>query len=215
MNKEISITQTADFIEDGMTLMVGGFLAVGAPERIIDQIIEKGTKNLHLIANDTGTPEKGCGRLVANHQVTHLSASHIGTNPVTIQKMNDGEMKVELVPQGSLAERIRAGGAGLGGVLTPTGVGTVVEEGKRQVEIGEQRYIIETALKADVAIIKAHKADRMGNLIYNKSARNQNPLMATAAKVVIAQVEEIVEVGELDPERIITPGVYIDYIVKA
>lgn len=215
MSKIVSLETCADLVEDGMTIMFGGFLGCGTPNRMIDAIIEKNTQNISLIANDTATPTTGVGKLVVNKQLRKATVSHIGTNPETGRQMVEGELEVELVPQGSLSEKIRCGGAGLGGVLTLTGVGTVVEEGKQVVNVNGKTFLLEEALRADIAIIKGHKADRHGNIVYSKSARNQNPLIATAGKIVIAEVDEVVEVGELDPETIVTPGVFVDYVVKA
>ena len=212
-NKQASIEQVAGHLKDGMTIMVGGFLAVGSPEKLIQALIDHKIQNLTLIANDTGFPDKGIGRLVVSRQVGRVIASHIGTNPETGKQMIAGEMAVELVPQGTLAERVRCGGAGLGGVLTPTGVGTVVEEGKQKLSVGGVEYLLETPLRADVALIRAKKADKAGNLVYDKSARNFNPLMAMAADLVIAEVDELVEVGEIDPDEVMTPGVVVDKIV--
>ena len=212
-NKQASIEQVAGHLKDGMTIMVGGFLAVGSPENLIQTLIDHKIQNLTLIANDTGFSDKGVGRLVVSRQVGRVIASHIGTNPETGKQMIAGEMAVELVPQGTLAERVRCGGAGLGGVLTPTGVGTVVEEGKQKLTVSGVEYLLETPLRADVALIRAKKADKAGNLVYDKSARNFNPLMAMAADLVIAEVDELVEVGEIDPDEVMTPGVVVDKIV--
>ncbi|WP_425058323.1 Acetate CoA-transferase subunit alpha [Sporomusa carbonis] len=212
-NKQASIEQISEYLKDGMTVMVGGFLAVGTPERLIGAMIEKNVQNITLIANDTGFPAKGVGKLVVNRQVKKVIASHIGTNPETGKQMIAKELEVDLVPQGTLAERIRCGGAGLGGVLTPTGVGTVVEEGKPKLCVDGVEYLLEKPLRANVALIKAKKADKAGNLIYDKSARNFNPLMAMAADVVIAEVDELVEVGAINPDEVMTPGVVVDKIV--
>jgi len=212
-NKQISIQEATDYFKDGMTIMVGGFLAVGTPDVLIDALIEQKVQNMELIANDTGFPDKGVGRLVVSRQLSKVIASHIGTNPETGKQMIAQEMDVELVPQGTLAERVRCGGAGLGGVLTSTGVGTVVEEGKQKLSVNGVEYLLEEPLRADLALIRAKKADKAGNLIYDKSARNFNPLMAMAADVVIAQVDELVEVGEIKPDEVMTPGVVVDKIV--
>jgi len=212
-NKQTSIKQVTEYFKDGMTVMVGGFLAVGTPEALIDALIDQKVTNITLIANDTGFPDKGNGRLVVSRQVKKVIASHIGTNPVTGKQMIAQEMTVELVPQGTLAERIRCGGAGLGGVLTPTGVGTIVEEGKQKLSVAGVDYLLETPLRADIALIRAKKADKAGNLVYDKAARNFNPLMAMAADIVIVQVDELVEVGEIAPDEVITPGVVVDKII--
>ncbi|WP_279324868.1 acetate CoA-transferase subunit alpha [Clostridium sp. 'deep sea'] len=214
MSKIISAEQALKHIKDEMTIMVGGFLAVGTPETLIDGIAQKDVKNITLVCNDTGFPDKGVGKLVLNKQVEKIYTSHIGTNPETGVQLNSGETTVILTPQGTLAEQIRAGGAGLGGFLTPTGVGTVVEQGKQKMTIAGIDYLLELPLRANVALIKAHKADKNGNLVYRKSARNFNPLMATAADIVIAEVSEIVEVGEIDPDQVMTPGILVDYLVR-
>ena len=213
MNKLISPSDAASFIKDGMTLMVGGFLGHGTPERIIDEIVASGVKSLTLIVNDTAFPDKGCGKLVTNNQVKKLIVSHIGTNPNTGQKMNSGELEIEFSPQGTLAERIRSGGAGLGGILTPVGIGTIIEEGKQMIQVDGNDYLLEKPLRADIALIYATTADDLGNLIYMGTMRNFNPLMAMAADTVIAEVEELKPSGELSPEAIHTAHIFIDYIV--
>jgi acetate CoA/acetoacetate CoA-transferase alpha subunit len=215
MSKLITIQQALGNIREGMTLMIGGFLAVGTPEKLVDGLVERNTNNLTIIGNDTAFPDKGIGKLVVNRQLRKAIVSHIGTNPETGRQMNAGELIVELVPQGSLAEKIRAGGAGLGGVLTPTGVGTIVEEGKQKITIDGHDYLLERPLKADVALLKAHKADKAGNLVFRRSARNFNPSMAMAADLVIVEAEIIVEVGEIDPDLVMTPGIFVDWIVQA
>ncbi|NPV69946.1 MAG: acetate CoA-transferase subunit alpha [Firmicutes bacterium] len=214
MNKVRSIKEAVAQVKSGMTLMIGGFLACGTPEHIVDELVEKGVRDLTIVANDTAFPDRGIGKLVVNNQVKHVIASHIGTNPVTGKKMIAGEMKVDLVPQGTLAERIRAGGAGLGGILTPTGLGTVAEEGKEKVVVNGNEYLLETPLKADIAFLLAHKGDESGNLVYRRAARNFNPLMAMAADLVVAEVEELVKVGEIDPDEVTTPGIFVDVVVK-
>ena len=213
MNKFISPSDGASFVKDGMTLMIGGFLGHGTPERIIDEIVASGVKSLTLIVNDTAFPEKGCGKLVTNNQVKKLIVSHIGTNPNSGQKMNNGELEIEFSPQGTLAERIRSGGAGLGGILTPVGIGTIIEEGKQKIQVDGNDYLLEKPLRADIALIYATTADDMGNLIYMGTMRNFNPLMAMAADTVIAEVEELKPAGELSPETIHTPHIFVDYIV--
>lgn len=214
MKKLMNVEEAASHIKDGMTVMLGGFLGVGSPNVMIDKIIENGVKNLTVIANDTSFPDQNIGKLIVNKQVKKVIASHIGTNPETGRQMNEKEMEVVLVPQGTLAEQVRAGGAGLGGVLTPTGLGTVVEEGKQKVTVNGCEYLVEESLKADVAVIKALKADKMGNLVYDKAARNFNPLMAMAADIVIAEVDEIVEVGEIAPDMVMTPNIFVNIVVK-
>lgn len=213
MNKLISPSDAASFVKDGMTLMIGGFLGHGTPERIIDEIVASGVKSLTLIVNDTAFPDKGCGKLVTNNQVKKLIVSHIGTNPNTGQKMNSGELEIEFSPQGTLAERIRSGGAGLGGILTPVGIGTIIEEGKQMIQVDGNDYLLEKPLRADIALIYATTADDLGNLIYMGTMRNFNPLMAMAADTVIAEVEELKPAGELSPETIHTPHIFVDYIV--
>lgn len=214
MSKIISLEDAAAKVEAGNSVMVGGFLACGSPEEILAEVLENDVDDLTIIANDTSFPNKGIGKLVASGNVKKVIASHIGTNPDTGKKMHDGSMEVELVPQGTLAERIRIGGAGLGGFLTPTGVGTIVEEGKKVIESEGQEYLLELPLKGDVALVKAWKADKKGNLVYRKSARNFNPLIAKACDTVIVEAEEIVEVGELDPDHVVTPSIFVDYIVR-
>ena len=211
--KIISVEQAADMVPSGAFVMVGGFLNAGSPNSILDEIGRRPIKNLTVISNDTSFVGKSLGDLVVNKQISRLYVSHIGTNPETGKQMNSGETEVNLVPQGTLAERIRCAGFGLGGFLTPTGVGTPVEEGKQTIEMSGRKYLLETPLAADIALIKAYKADKMGNLVYRGSARNFNPLMATAAKTVIAEVEKIVEVGELEPDAIVTPAIFVDYLV--
>lgn len=213
MNKVISLNEAVDMIHDGMTIMVGGFLGCKNPFRIVDAIVEKGIKDITLIANDTSFPEVGIGKLVVNKQVKKLIASHIGTNKETGNQMNSGEMQVELVPQGTLAERIRAAGAGLGGILTPTGLGTIVADGKTIVEVDGKEYLLEKPLKADIALIVGVVVDKKGNVRYAKATRNFNPLMATAADIVIVEADKIVEAGEIDPDDVMTPGIFVDYIV--
>ena len=214
MKEIISAKEAASKVSDGDTIMVGGFLATGTPETLVDALQEQGTKDLTLVANDTSFPDKGVGKLVVSDQFSKVIASHIGTNKYTGEKMNNEEMDVELAPQGTLAEQVRAAGAGLGGILTPTGIGTVAEEGKQKLTVDGKEYILAEAIEGDVALIKAEKADELGNLVYRLSSRNFNPLMAQACKVVIAEVGEIVKSGDIDPDEVITPGVYVDYLVK-
>jgi acetate CoA/acetoacetate CoA-transferase alpha subunit len=212
-NKQSNIQQASEYFKDGMTVMVGGFLAVGTPERLVNAMIDKGIKGITLISNDTALPDKGVGQLIVNRQVKKIVASHIGTNPETGKQMISKELDVELVPQGTLAERIRCGGSGLGGVLTPTGVGTIVEENKKKIYVDGKVYLLEKPLRADVALIKAKKADKAGNIIYDKAARNFNPIMAMAADIVIVEVDELVEVGEIAPDDVMTTGVLVDQII--
>ncbi|ERJ87602.1 CoA transferase subunit A [Porphyromonas gingivalis] len=214
MNKAISAEKLSALFKDGMTIMVGGFLANGTPERIIDELVKSGVKDLTLIANDTSYPDRGCGRLIANHQVKKLIASHIGTNPMTGDQMNTGELIIEFSPQGTLAERVRAGGAGLGGVLTPTGLGTVIEEGKQKIEIDGEVFLLEKPIRADFAFIKGSVGDEFGNLIYNGTTQNFQPLMAMAADCVVAEIEEIHPIGQIPMEQIHTSGIFVDYILR-
>ena len=214
MSKIISIDEAIGKIENAMTLMIGGFLGVGTPEKLVEGVLARNVQDLTVIANDTAFPDKGIGKLVVNRQLKKVIVSHIGTNPETGRQMNAGELKVELVPQGTLAEQIRAGGFGLGGMLTPTGVGTLVEQGKQKITIAGREYLLELPLKADVALIKAAKADKAGNLVFRKAARNFNPLMASAAAVVIVEAQEIVETGLIDPDEVMTPGIFVTYLVQ-
>ena len=217
----ISAADAAGRIKDGNTIMVGGFLGCGTPHTIISALKEKGIKNLTLICNDTAFHNfktgkvSGVAYLIQNKMFKKIIASHIGTNQETQRQMNAGETDVELVPQGTLAEQIWAGGAGLGGLLTPTGVGTEVAKGKRIILVEHNSFLLELPLTADVALIKAKKADKAGNLVFNGTARNFNPMMAAAAELVIAEVEEIVEIGEIDPNDVHTPSIFIDFLVKA
>ena len=213
-NKLVSMEEAVSHVKDGMTVFIGGFLGVGTPEKIIDALIAKGVKDLTVIANDTGFPDKGIGRLVVNNQVKKVIASHIGTNPETGRKMQSGEMEVELAPQGTLAERVRAGGNGLGGILTPTGIGTIVEEGKEVLTVDGKKYILEKPLRADVALVNGSVVDELGNVIYAKTTKNFNPMMATAADTVIVFAEKLVKVGEIDPDHVMTSRIFVDYIVK-
>ncbi|HOS69568.1 MAG TPA: 3-oxoacid CoA-transferase subunit A [Bacillota bacterium] len=214
MDKIRTIDEAASYIKDGMTVAVGGFIGAGTPEKLIDAVIAKGIKDLTLICNDTAFPDKGVGKWVVNRVVSRIIVSHIGTNPETGRQMNAGELKVELVPQGTLAERVRAAGAGLGGILTRTGIGTVVEEGKEKITVNGIEYLLELPLKADVALLKGSIVDKKGNIYYKKATRNFNPLMATAADLVIVEAEKIVEVGELDPTDVMTPSIFVDVITQ-
>ena len=213
MDKIKTLDEVAAMFCNGQTLMIGGFLCAGTPHAFIDLLVEKKVKDLTVIANDTGFPDRGIGKLVDNRQIKKMVATHVGTNKETGRQMNSGEMEVDLVPQGTLAERIRAAGVGLGGILTPTGVGTIIEEGKQKISIDGREYLLELPIRAEIALLHAWKADTSGNLVYRAAARNFNPLMAMAADLVIVDVEQIVEVGELGPDEIITPGTLVDYIV--
>jgi acetate CoA/acetoacetate CoA-transferase alpha subunit len=211
--KTISVEQAVATIPDGASLMIGGFMGVGSPERVIDELVRQGKRNLAVIANDTAIPGRGVGKLVTAGLVARTVASHIGLNPETQQQMIAGTMAVDLVPQGTLIERIRAGGFGLGGILTPTGVGTVVEAGKRRLEVDGKSYLLETALRADFALVHAFLADYSGNLSYALTARNFNPVIAMAADTVIATAENIVPVGVIAPDHVVTPAALVDYLV--
>jgi acetate CoA/acetoacetate CoA-transferase alpha subunit len=213
IQKTLKLADAVASISDGSVLMIGGFMAVGTPPRLIDEIVRQGKKDLTVIANDTARPGVGIGKLIDAGLVRRLIVSHIGTNPETQKRMISGAIEVELVPQGTLAERIRSGGYGLGGILTPTGLGTVVEKGKQIVEVDGRPFLLEKALKADVALIYARQADYLGNLTYSLTARNFNPLMAMAANLVIAEAREIVPVGVIPPDSVMTPAVLVDCLV--
>lgn len=213
MKKFMLIDEATLKIKDGMTVMIGGFLGCGTPERIIDKLIEKGVKDLTVIANDTSFPDKGIGKLIVSKQVKKAVVSHIGTNKETGRQMTEGETEVVLVPQGTLIEQIRSGGVGLGGVLTPTGLGTVVEEGKQKLTIEGKEYILELPLRADVALLYGSKVDKKGNVYYNGTTRNFNSIIALAADYVIVEAMEIVEVGEIHPNDVMTPGVLVNAVV--
>lgn len=201
-------------VSDGATILMSGFGTCGIPENLIDAIRRKGTQNLTCISNNPGTADAGIGHLLKTHQVRKMIASYVGENKVFEQQVMNKEIVVELNPQGTLAERIRAGGAGIPAFYTPTGVGTMVAEGKEVREFNGRKFLMETALRADFAFIKAWKGDRWGNLVFRKTARNFGPMMATAADYVIAEVEEIVELGSLSPDCIHTPGIFVDAIFR-
>jgi acetate CoA/acetoacetate CoA-transferase alpha subunit len=211
--KTISLESAAAMIPDGASLMVGGFMGVGTPERMVDELVRQRKGKLAVIANDTAIPGRGIGKLVAGGLLSKVVASHIGLNPDTQQQMIAGKIVVDLVPQGTLIERIRAGGSGLGGILTPTGVGTVVEEGKRRIEVDGRSYLLETALRADFALVHAFLADYAGNLSYALTARNFNPVIAMAADTVIVTADHIVPVGVIAPDHVVTPAAVVDYLV--
>ena len=211
--KTIALKDAVAMIPDGASLMIGGFMAVGTPERVIDELVRQGKRNLTVIANDTAMPGRGIGKLISSGLISRTVASHIGLNPETQQQMMAGAMAVDLVPQGTLIERIRAGGFGLGGILTPTGVGTVVEEGKQRLEVGGKSYLLETALRADFALVHAFLADYLGNLSYALTARNFNPVIAMAADTVIVTADHIVPVGVIAPDHVVTPAPIVDYLV--
>ena len=211
--RTISLEQSVAMIPNGATLMIGGFMAVGTPERVVDEIVRQNKRGLTVIANDTAMPGKGIGKLVAAKLLRKVVASHIGLNPETQRQMMAGEIEVELVPQGTLIERIRAGGYGLGGVLTQTGLGTPVADGKQRVEVDGKSYLLEKPLRADFALVQAFVADYLGNLGYALTARNFNPVIAMAADTVIVSADNIVPVGVLSPDHVMTPAPVVDYLV--
>jgi|SRR5262245_16762066 len=211
--KTVSVEDAVAMIPDGAILMIGGFMAVGTPERVIDELVRQGKRNLTVIANDTAVPGRGIGKLIDKGLVSRAIASHIGLNPETQKQMIAGKMAVDLVPQGTLIERIRAGGFGLGGVLTPTGIGTIVEEGKQRIDVNGKSYLVETALRADFALIAAFLADYLGNLSYALTARNFNPVIAMAGETTIVTAEHIVPVGLIAPDHVVTPAPLVDYLV--
>lgn len=214
LNKLISVKEAVSKIKDGSVLLFGGFLGCGSPHRIIDELIASGVKDLTIVCNDTAYVDMGVGRLVVSGQLKKAIVSHVGTNKETGRQMSEGILDVELVPQGTLAERVRAGGAGLGGVLTPIGLGTPVEEGKQKVVVDGKEFLLEKPIKGDFALLFGSKVDKKGNIYYNAATRNFNPLMAMAAECVIVEAEELVEVGEIAPEVVVTPHVFVDYIVQ-
>jgi acetate CoA/acetoacetate CoA-transferase alpha subunit len=209
----IPLDQSVAMIPDGASLMIGGFMAVGTPERVIDEIVRQNKRNLTVIANDTASPGRGIGKLIGAKLVRKAVVSHIGLNPETQKQMIAGELEVELVPQGTLIERIRSGGFGLGGILTQTGLGTPVESGKQKLEVGGKTYLLETPLRADFALVQAFLADYLGNLSYALTARNFNPVIAVAADTVIASADNIVPVGVMSPDHVATPAPVVDYLV--
>jgi len=211
--RTLSVADAVALIPDGARVMIGGFMGVGTPERVIDELVRQGKRGLTVIANDTALPGVGIGKLVSADLVSKVIASHIGLNPETQKKMIAGAIDVELVPQGTLIERIRAGGFGLGGVLTATGVGTVVAEGKQTIAVAGKDYLVETALHADFALVNAFLADYLGNLSYALTARNFNPVMAMAADTVIAEADNIVPVGLISPDHVVTPAPIVDYLI--
>jgi acetate CoA/acetoacetate CoA-transferase alpha subunit len=213
MGKTVKVANAVEAIPHGATLMIGGFMGVGSPLRLIDELVRQVRTDLTVISNDTARPGFGIGKLISARLVRRVITSHIGTNSETQRQMLNGELEVELVPQGTLAERIRAGGHGLGGVLTPTGVGTMVEHGKRTLEIGGRTFLLELPLRAQFALVNARRADHIGNLTYAMTARNFNPLIAMAADVVIAEPQEIVPVGVIAPDDVMTPAVLVDFLI--
>lgn len=214
MSKYIDAKQAAELVKDGMTVMIGGFMSNGTPEILIDALVSKGVKDLTVIANDAGTPDTGIGKLVAEGAIKKLIVSHIGLNPLAGQLMNEGKMEITLIPQGTLAEQIRAGGAGLGGILTPTGIGTDLELGKEIIHVDSRRYLLEKPMCADIALLRGSIVDDDGNIFYKGTTRNFNTIMATAAELVIVAAEENVPTGGIEPENVVTPSIFVDYIVK-
>jgi acetate CoA/acetoacetate CoA-transferase alpha subunit len=211
--KPIALQEAVGMIPDGASLMIGGFMGVGTPERMIDALVKKGSRYLTVIANDTALPGRGIGKLISTGQIGRVIASHIGLNPETQKQLIAGTLAVDLVPQGTLIERIRAGGFGLGGILTPTGVGTLAEEGKQKIDVDGKSYLLETPLRADFALVHAFLADYDGNLAYALTARNFNPVIAMAGNTVIATAEHIVPVGVIAPDHVVTPAPVVDYLV--
>jgi len=214
MDKMISIEKAVSLVKDGDTIMVGGFMCNGSPLKILDALVASGKKDLTLICNDSGLADKGVGKLVVNKQFKKIIATHVGLNRETGRQMAEGETIVDLVPQGTLAERIRAAGYGLGGVLTPTGLGTLVAEGKDIITVDGKEFLLEKPLFADVALLYANKVDKNGNMVYKGSENNFNNVMASAAKVTIVEAGELVEAGTIDPNTVMTPGVFVNYIVE-
>ena len=213
MSKALSAAKAAEMVPDGASLLIGGFMGVGSPHRIIEQLVRQGRKSLTVIANDTARPGIGIGQLIDAKAVRRLIVTHIGTNPETQRQMIAGELEVELVPQGTLAERIRAHGHGLGGVLTPTGVGTAVAEGKQAVEVDGRTFLLERPVGADFALVGCRRADYGGNLDYSLTARNFNPIMAMAGKLTVVQTQHVAADPGIDPEIVVTPGIFVDRVV--
>jgi acetate CoA/acetoacetate CoA-transferase alpha subunit len=211
--KSVSVEEAVALIPNGASIMVGGFMGVGTPERLLDELVRQRKSGLSLICNDAAVPAKGVGKLFDAAQVSRMIGTHIGLNPKAQQQMLAKQTDIDLIPQGTFVERIRAGGCGLGGVLTPTGVGTTVEEGKQRIEVNGKSFLLETALRADFALIHAFLADYLGNLAYALTARNFNPVMAMAADTVIVTAENIVPVGVIAPDHVVTPGPLVDYLV--
>src|SRR4051795_2544376 len=211
--KAVSVEEAVAMIPNGATVMVGGFMGVGTPERLLDELVRQRKSGLALISNDAALPGKGIGKLIDAALVARMTASHIGLNPKAQQQMMANKIAIDLIPQGTLAERIRAGGCGLGGVLTPTGVGTTVSDGKRQIEIDGAPYLLETALRADFALVHAFLCDYLGNLTYALTGRNFNPLMAMAADTVVVTADNVVPVGVIAPDHVVTPAPLVDYLV--
>lgn len=213
MSKVIPIKSAMEMVPDNATIMINGFMAVKSPERLIDLLVEKGVQDLTIIANDAAVPGKGLGKLLTAGQIRKIVASHIGLNPETAERMHNGTLEVELIPQGTLVERIRCRGAGLGGVLTPTGIGTAVEDGKQKIVVQGTEYLLEEPLRADIALLKGSVVDTLGNVYYRGTTKNFSTVMAMACDLVIVEAETIVEPGELDPDLVMTPGILVDHIV--
>ena len=211
--KPVSAEEAVAMIPNGASIMVGGFMGVGTPERLLDELVRQKKSDLSLISNDAAVPGKGVGKLFEGGQVSSMIGTHIGLNPKAQQQMLGNQIAIDLIPQGTFVERIRAGGCGLGGVLTPTGVGTLVEQGKQKIEVNGRLYLLETALRADYALVHAFLADYAGNLSYALTARNFNPVMAMAADTVIVTAEHIVPIGVIAPDHVVTPGPLVDYLV--
>ena len=211
--KSVSVEEAVAMIPNGASVMVGGFMGVGTPERLIDELVRQRKSELTIVANDAVVPGRGIGKLFDASLVATFTASHIGMNPKVQEQMMTGKVAVNLVPQGTLVERIRAGGCGLGGVLTATGTGTIVEEGKQQIEIDGKRFLLETALRSQFALVHAFLADYLGNLSYALTARNFNPVMAMAADTVIVTADHIVPVGVIAPDHVMTPAPLVDYLI--
>lgn len=218
MSKVFKREDVINQFKDGQTIMISGFASTGEPKELVDLLLESNAQNLTIISNDTGYSGRGVGRVFESGQGKKLICSYIGMDPDALamvdRKVKSGEMELELNPQGTLCERIRSGGAGIGGILTQTGIGTVIEKGKQKIDVNGKTYLLETALHADIALIKAWKADTVGNLIYRGTSRTYNPVMATAADIVIVQADEIVPAGTFDPEVVVTPGVFVNMIIQ-
>jgi acetate CoA/acetoacetate CoA-transferase alpha subunit len=211
--QNVSLEQSVAIIPDGASLMIGGFMGVGTPERVVDEIVRQKKRDLTVIANDTASPGRGIGKLVSAKLLRKAIVSHIGLNSETQRQMMEGKLEVELVPQGTLIERIRAGGYGLGGILTQTGMGTPVEEGKQHIKVDGKDYLLEVALRADFALVQAFLADYLGNLSYALTARNFNPIIAMAADTVVVNADNIVPIGVISPDHVVTPAAVVDYVI--
>lgn len=213
MKQVVDPTEAAELIGDGASVMIGGFMGCGNAHKTIDALVAKGVKDLTVYCNDASRPGYGVAKLVEGRQIRKLVATHVGLNPEVSRQMNEGSIEVELIPQGTFVERIRCGGAGLGGVLTPTGFGTLVAEGKDVIDVDGKHYLLEKPLRADFALISGFRVDWNGNIWYKGTTRNFNVVMATAADTVIVEADHLVQIGDIPPEDVVTPGVYVDYIV--